>query len=90
VEGRPRRSIKPRTGSSTERAENQEALETGAVVGKTVDLVHEGIDHELLADSVVAAGKVREYLLCQKRVDQQLLAPSSLPVIKVSGWNSDW
>ncbi|KAF8130076.1 hypothetical protein K438DRAFT_1788772 [Mycena galopus ATCC 62051] len=44
-----------RVGSTSEGVEDKEAPETGAVVGKTADLVHVGID-ELLTDSVVATG----------------------------------
>ena len=44
-----------RASSSPERVEDKEALQTGAVVGKTANLVHNGVN-ELLANSVVATG----------------------------------
>ena len=43
-----------RTGSTAERVENKEALETRAVVRQTAKLVHDGVN-ELLADGVVTA-----------------------------------
>jgi len=45
------------TGSSTEGVENEETLQTRAVVGNTADLV-EDLVNELLSDSVVATGVV--------------------------------
>jgi hypothetical protein len=57
VRGEPleKESTKAGAGSSTEGVEDKEALETGAIVGKTANLVHDGVN-ELLADGVVAAG----------------------------------
>ena len=45
------------TGTTTEGVEDEEALETRAVVGDVADLVEDLVD-ELLADSVVATGVV--------------------------------
>jgi hypothetical protein len=45
------------TGTTTEGVEDEEALETGAVVGDVADLV-EDLVNELLADGVVATGVV--------------------------------
>lgn len=45
------------TGSATKRVEDEETLETGAVVGDAADLV-EDLVNELLADRVVATGVV--------------------------------
>lgn len=42
-----------RAGSTTERVEDEEALETRAVVSQTADLVHHNVNL-LLADGVVA------------------------------------
>jgi hypothetical protein len=41
------------TGSSTEGVEDKETLQTRAVVSKTANLVHDGVN-ELFSDSVVA------------------------------------
>jgi hypothetical protein len=38
------KSTKTRTGSTTERMEDEEALETSAVIGQSPDLVHNRID----------------------------------------------
>ena len=45
------------TGSTAERVEDEETLQTGAVVGNAADLV-EDLVNELLADGVVATGVV--------------------------------
>ena len=45
------------TGTTTEGVEDEEALETGAVVGDVADLV-EDLVNELLADGVVTTGVV--------------------------------
>ena len=45
------------TGSATERVEDEEALETGAVVGELSDSVEDIVD-DLLADGVVATSVV--------------------------------
>lgn len=45
------------TGTTTERVEDQETLETSAVVGNTANLVEDLVDH-LLSDSVVTTGVV--------------------------------
>jgi hypothetical protein len=42
-------------GSSTKGMEHKEALEPGAIVGQTANLVHDRVN-ELLADGVVSAG----------------------------------
>ena len=47
-------STETRAGSTTERVEHEEALETRAVVRQTTDLVHDGVN-QLLADGVVTA-----------------------------------
>ena len=44
-----------RTSSTTKRVEDKESLETGTVVCKAAQLVHDRID-ELLSDGVVATG----------------------------------
>lgn len=41
-------------GTTTERVEDEEALQTGAVVRLPPDLVHNGVD-ELLTDGIMAA-----------------------------------
>lgn len=46
-----------RAGTTTERVEDEETLETNAVVGNTADLVKDAID-ELLADGVMTTGVV--------------------------------
>jgi hypothetical protein len=46
-----------RTGTTTEGVEDQETLETNAVVGNTADLVENALN-QLLADGVVATGVV--------------------------------
>lgn len=46
-----------RTSASTEGVENQEALETAAVIGNAADLVEHLVD-QLLADSIVATSVV--------------------------------
>ena len=46
-----------RTSTTTEGVENQEALESGAVVGNSSNLVEDGVD-QLLADSVVSTSIV--------------------------------
>lgn len=50
-------SAETRAGTTTERVEDQEALETGAGVGNTADLVEDTVD-ELLANGVVATSIV--------------------------------
>lgn len=50
-------STKTRAGTATEGVEDEEALETNAVVGDAADLVEDALD-ELLADGVVATGVV--------------------------------
>lgn len=45
------------TSTTTERVENQETLETSAVVGNTANLVEDLVDH-LLSDGVVTTGVV--------------------------------
>nr|ACN31580.1 unknown [Zea mays] len=61
-------STKTGTGTTTEGVEDQETLETGAVVGNTADLVEDLVDH-LLADGVVTTGiVVRGILLASDHV----------------------
>jgi hypothetical protein len=50
-------STETRAGTTTERVEDEEALETNAVVGNTADLVKDALD-ELLANGVVTTGVV--------------------------------
>lgn len=50
-------STETRTGTTTERVEDEEALETNTVIGDTSNLVEDTID-ELLSDSVVTTGVV--------------------------------
>lgn len=45
------------SGTTTERVEDQETLETSAVVGNTADLIEDLVDH-LLSDGVVTTGVV--------------------------------
>ena len=77
------------TGSTTERVENEETLETGAVIGQTPDLVHNWVDL-FFADGIVATsvyGHEIRVMISERDTDNaQLLAASSLPVIMVSGW----
>ena len=40
------------TGSTSERVENEETLESGTVIGQTTNLLHDGVD-ELLPDGVM-------------------------------------
>ena len=47
-------SAETRTGATTERVEDEEALKTGTVVGETAELVHDRVDL-LFADGVVSA-----------------------------------
>lgn len=47
-----KKGTKTRSSSTTERVENEEALQTGAVVRETTELVHHGVD-EFLSNSVV-------------------------------------
>ena len=51
---------KTRASTTTERVEDEEALKPRAVVRKTANLVHDGVD-QLLADSVVPTGVYIEY-----------------------------
>jgi len=77
------------TSSTTERVKDEEALETSAVIGQTPDLVHNLIDL-FLSYSVVTTSVCRHGLswMRSKRdtSNVQLLAASSLPVTRVSGW----
>ena len=50
-------SAKSRSGSATEGVENQEALETGAAVSETADLVQDLVD-QLLSDGVMTTSVV--------------------------------
>lgn len=50
-------STETRTGTTTERVEDEETLETNTVVGDTADLVKDALN-ELLADGVVTTGVV--------------------------------
>ena len=45
-------STEPGAGSASERVEDEETLESGAVIGQTTDLLHDGVD-ELLPYSVM-------------------------------------
>ena len=78
-----------RTSSSTEGVEDEEALQTVAVVREAANLVHDGVDH-LLTDRVVTASIWWALHVSNGRgrdnVYSQLLAASSLPVTRVSGW----
>jgi hypothetical protein len=77
------------SGSTAEGVEDKEALETGTVVGETTDLLENGVD-ELLADGVVTTGVWRVSGDSPDfRPNLQLLAASSLPVMRVSGWKRD-
>ena len=74
---------------TTEGMEDEEALQTIAVVHEAANLVHHDVDL-LLADRVVATGvwvaTVNYVAVAIARDYAQLLAASSLPVIIVSGW----
>jgi hypothetical protein len=48
-------STEPRTGSASEGVEDEESLKSGAVIGQTTKLLHDGVD-ELLSDGVVTTG----------------------------------
>jgi len=77
------------TSTTTERVEDEEALETGAVIGQTPDLVHNLID--LFFSYGVVTTSVYRHGLSEMRSRRgpsniQLLAASSLPVTRVSGW----
>jgi hypothetical protein len=48
-------STESRASSTTERVEDEEALETGTVISEFIQLVHNGVD-ELLSNGVVATG----------------------------------
>jgi hypothetical protein len=65
--------------------EDEEALQTGTIVGQTTHLLEHIVD-ELLANGVVATSVFRQ-LEPDLYEDPQLLAASSFPVIMVSGWN---
>ena len=77
------------TSSTTKRVEDEEALETRAVIGQTPDLVHNWVDlffsYGIVTTSVCGYGfsKMRSKRCTN---DVQLLAASSLPVTRVSGW----
>lgn len=71
--------------------EDEEALQTRAVVGESAQLIHHGVD-ELLSDGVVTTGIYNARISESKKdkgVNIQLFAASSLPVIMVSGWKRD-
>ena len=77
------------TSSTAERVEHEEALETIAVVRQTTNLVHDDINL-LLANGVVATSVWEHCQTMEPEVEKicnsQLLAASSLPVTRVSGW----
>jgi hypothetical protein len=75
------------TNSTTERAEDEEALETGEVVGQTPDLVHDWINPFFSYGVVItsACGHGLNEARSKRSGDNtQLLAASSLPVTRVS------
>ena len=78
------------TSSATKRVEDKEALKAIAVVCKATDLIHDGVNH-FLSDGVVATSICKApHVSNETRRDgyyAQLLAASSLPVTRVSGWN---
>ena len=87
-------SAEARAGTTAERVEDEEALQTRAVVRQTTDFVHDGVN-QLLADGVVTTSIYRGkglfiigYAAVFKRYPQ-LLAASSFPEIIVSGWKRD-
>ena len=87
-------SAEARAGTTAERVEDEEALQTRAVVRQTTDFVHDGVN-QLLADGVVTTSIYRGKGLVIigdaavfKRYPQ-LLAASSFPEIIVSGWKRD-
>lgn len=69
--------------------EHEEALQTITVVGEPTNFVHDVVDL-LLANRVVTTcvwngwDEIRQHT--KKLDDIQLLAASSLPVTRVSGW----
>ena len=77
------------TSSTTERVEDEEALKTGAVVGQAPDLVHHWVDlffsYSIVTTSVCRRG-LSEARSKRGAKNVQLLAASSLPVTRVSGW----
>ena len=69
--------------------EDEEALEASAVIGEAPDLVHHWVD--LFFSYSVVATSVYGHDLSEARSKRgtdniQLLAASSLPVTRVSGW----
>jgi hypothetical protein len=77
------------TSSTTERAEDEEALETGDVVGQMPDLVHNWINPFFSYGVVItnACGHGLGEARSKRGGDNmQLLATSPLPVTRVSGW----
>jgi hypothetical protein len=57
------KSTETRTGATTKRVENEEALETSAIICEPTKLVHDNIDL-FLANSIMASG------ICGKRSDE--------------------
>ena len=77
-----------RTSSATERMENEEALEAWAVVCKAAYFIHHNINL-LFSNSVVTTSiwNTCKWAELRQRGDYlQLLAASSFPVTRVSGW----
>jgi hypothetical protein len=85
-------STKARTGAAAERVKDQEALQTGAIVGHATDAVNHVLQ-QLLSNGIVAASiwesRSATLLLMGLRDGHlQLLAASSLPLMSSSGWKS--
>ena len=82
-------STKTGASSTTKRVEDEEALETSAVVGQTPDLIHNWVD--LFFSYGVVATSVYDHDILVNDIGRdatnlQLLAASSFPVMRVSGW----
>lgn len=75
------------TAATTKRVENEKALHARAVVRQPPEAVHGLINH-FFSDSVVPTRVLEKSQIGQvdQRSHSQLLAASSLPEIKVSGW----
>ena len=84
------KSTETRTSATPERVENEEALETRAVIGEPSKLVHDDINL-LLANGIMASSIWGDRKYENKPSPNiceciQSLAASSLPVTRVSGW----
>jgi hypothetical protein len=74
----------PGTGSASEGVEDEETLESGAVIGQASDLFHDGVD-ELLPDSVMTTGICKT----QRKGCKSIVPSNTSSVIECMGrkWN---